>query len=194
MYSFISGKVVEKNPAYVVIDNQGIGYLINITLNTFTSIGEQAEVRLYVHLAIREDAHVLYGFYTEEERSLFLQLITVSGVGCNTTRLILSSLTVKETIDAIANNNIKAIQSVKGIGAKTAQRIIVDLHDKVSKLNIGEGEKTPFGYNTTKEEALSALMVLGFNRTSIEKALDKLLAQMENPNVEQLIKEALRLL
>jgi Holliday junction DNA helicase RuvA len=194
MYSFISGKVVEKNPAYVVIDNQGIGYLINITLNTFTSIGEQAEVRLYVHLAIREDAHVLYGFYTEEERSLFLQLITVSGVGCNTARLILSSLTVKETIDAIANNNIKAIQSVKGIGAKTAQRIIVDLHDKVSKLNIGEGEKTPFGYNTTKEEALSALMVLGFNRTSIEKALDKLLAQMENPNVEQLIKEALRLL
>ena len=121
-------------------------------------------------------------------------MITVSGVGCNTARLILSSLTVKETIDAIANNNIKAIQSVKGIGAKTAQRIIVDLHDKVAKLNIGEGEKTSFGYNTTKEEALSALMVLGFNRTSIEKALDKLLAQMENPNVEQLIKEALRLL
>ena len=194
MYSFISGKVAEKNPAYVVIDNQGIGYLINITLNTFTAIGEQAEVRLYVHLAIREDAHVLYGFYTEEERSLFLQLITVSGVGCNTARLILSSLTVKETVDAIANNNTKAIQSVKGIGAKTAQRIIVDLHDKISKLNISEGEKTPIGYNTSKEEALSALMVLGFNRTSIEKILDKLMSQMENPSVEQLIKEALRLL
>lgn len=194
MYSFISGKVAEKNPAYVVIDNQGIGYLINITLNTFTAIGEQTEVRLYVHLAIREDAHVLYGFYTEEERSLFLQLITVSGVGCNTARLILSSLTVKETIDAIANNNTKVIQNVKGIGAKTAQRIIVDLHDKISKLNISEGEKTPVGYNTLKEEALSALMVLGFNRTSIEKILDKLMSQMENPNVEQLIKEALRLL
>ena len=194
MYSFISGKVAEKNPAYVVIDNQGIGYLINITLNTFTAIGEQAEVKLYVHLAIREDAHVLYGFYTEEERSLFLQLITVSGVGCNTARLILSSLTVKETVDAISSNNTKAIQSVKGIGAKTAQRIIVDLHDKISKLNISEGEKTPIGYNTTKEEALSALMVLGFNRTSIEKVLDKLMSQMENPNVEQLIKEALRLL
>lgn len=194
MYCFISGKVAEKNPAYVVIDNQGIGYLINITLNTFTAIGEQAEVRLYVHLAIREDAHVLYGFYTEEERSLFLQLITVSGVGCNTARLILSSLTVKETIDAIANNNTKVIQNVKGIGAKTAQRIIVDLHDKISKLNISEGEKTPVGYNTLKEEALSALMVLGFNRTSIEKALDKLMSQLENPNVEQLIKEALRLL
>lgn len=194
MYSFISGKVADKNPAYVVIDNQGIGYLINITLNTFTSIGEQSEVKLYVHLAIREDAHVLYGFYTEEERSLFLQLITVSGVGCNTARLILSSLTVKETIDAISNNNTKAIQNVKGIGAKTAQRIIVDLHDKIAKLNISEGEKTPFGYNTLKEEALSALMVLGFNRTSIEKILDKLLLQIENPNVEQLIKEALRLL
>ena len=194
MYSFIFGKVAEKNPAYVVIDNQGIGYLINITLNTFTAIGEQSEVRLYVHLAIREDAHVLYGFYTEEERALFLQLITVSGVGCNTARLILSSLTVKETVDAISSNNTKAIQNVKGIGAKTAQRIIVDLHDKISKLNISEGEKTPAVYNTLKEEALSALMVLGFNRTSIEKILDKLMSQMENPNVEQLIKEALRLL
>lgn len=194
MYSFISGKIAEKNPAYVVIDNHGVGYLINITLNTFAAIGEQSEAKLYVHLAVREDAHVLYGFYTEEERSLFLQLITVSGVGCNTARLILSSLSVRETVDAIASNNIKAIQSVKGIGAKTAQRIIVDLHDKVSKLNISEGEKLPLGYNTLKEEALSALMVLGFNRTSIEKTLDKLLSQMENPNVEQLIKEALRLL
>ena len=194
MYSFISGKVAEKNPAYIIIDNQGIGYLINITLNTFTAIGEQSEVKLYVHLAIREDAHVLYGFYTEEERSLFLQLITVSGVGCNTARLILSSLTVRETIEAISCNNTKAIQSVKGIGAKTAQRIIVDLHDKVTKLNISDGEKTPLGYNTLKEEALSALMVLGFNRTSIEKILDRLMSQMENPNVEQLIKEALRLL
>ena len=112
----------------------------------------------------------------------------------NKARLILSSLTVRETIDAISNNNIKAIQSVKGIGAKIAQRIIVDLHDKVEKLNIGDIEKTPSGYNTLKEEALSALMVLGFSRTSVEKILEKLLTQMENPSVEQLIKEALRLL
>ena len=194
MYSFISGKVAEKNPAYVVIDNPGVGYLINITLNTFTSIGDQTEVKLYVHFAIREDAHTLYGFYTEEERSLFLQLITVSGVGCNTARLILSSLSVRETIEAISHNDIRVIQGVKGIGAKTAQRIIVDLHDKVVKLNISDGEKTPAIYNTIKEEALSALMVLGFNRTSVEKILDKLLSQMDNPNVEQLIKEALRLL
>lgn len=194
MYSFISGKVAEKNPAYVVIDNHGVGYLINITLNTFTLIGDQTEVKLYVHFAIREDAHTLYGFYTEEERSLFLQLITVSGVGCNTARLILSSLSVRETIEAISHNDIRVIQGVKGIGAKTAQRIIVDLHDKVVKLNISDGEKTPAIYNTIKEEALSALMVLGFNRTSVEKILDKLLSQMDNPNVEQLIKEALRLL
>ena len=193
MYSFISGTVVEKNPTYVVLDNQGIGYFINISLNTFTAIGEQQHVKLFVHLAIREDAHTLYGFYTEAERELFLQLITVSGVGCNTARLILSSMTVKEAVDAIATNNIRMIQGVKGIGAKTAQRIVVDLHDKVGKLEAG-GEISPVGYNTLKDEALSALMVLGFNKASIEKTLDKLLKQMENPTVEDLIKESLRLL
>ena len=193
MYSFISGTVVEKNPTYVVIDNQGIGYMINITLNTFTAIGEQEKVKLFVHLSIREDAHVLYGFYTEQERELFLQLITVSGVGCNTARLILSSMTVSEAVDAIATNNVRMIQGVKGIGAKTAQRIVVDLHDKVGKLETG-GEISPIGNNTLKDEALSALMVLGFNKSSIEKALDKLLKQMENPSVEELIKESLRLL
>ena len=193
MYSFISGTVVEKNPTYVVLDNQGIGYFINISLNTFTAIGEQQHVKLFVHLAIREDAHTLYGFYTEAERELFLQLITVSGVGCNTARLILSSMTVNEAIDAIATNNIRMIQGVKGIGAKTAQRIVVDLHDKVGKLEAG-GEISPVGNNTLKDEALSALMVLGFNKASIEKALDKLLKQMESPTVEDLIKESLRLL
>lgn len=194
MYSFISGTVFEKNPAYVIIDNQGIGYLINITLNTFTAIGEQEKVRLYVHLAIREDAHTLYGFYTEQERSLFLQLITVSGVGCNTARLILSSMTVKEAAEAIATSNTRLIQGVKGIGAKTAQRIVVDLHDKIGKLEIEEGEKTSPAYNTTRDEALSALMVLGFSKANIEKILDKLMKQMDNPAVEDLIKESLRLL
>ena len=194
MYSFISGTVVEKNPAYVIIDNQGIGYLIIITLNTFTAIGEQEKVRLYVHLAIREDAHTLYGFYTEQERSLFLQLITVSGVGCNTARLILSSMTVKEAAEAIATSNTRLIQGVKGIGAKTAQRIVVDLHDKIGKLEIEEGEKTSPAYNTTRDEALSALMVLGFSKANIEKILDKLMKQMDNPAVEDLIKESLRLL
>ena len=194
MYSYISGTVVEKNPAFVVIDNQGVGYLINITLNTFTAIGEKEKVKLFVHLAIREDAHVMYGFYTEQERSLFLQLITVSGVGCNTARLILSSMTVKEAVDAIAANDIKMIQSVKGIGAKTAQRIVVDLHDKVGKMDVAAAENSSAGYNTLKEEALSALMVLGFNKLNVEKALDRLIKQMANPSVEDLIKEALRLL
>ena len=194
MYSFISGTVVEKNPAYVIIDNQGIGYLINITLNTFTAIGEQEKVRLYVHLAIREDANTLYGFYTAQERSLFLQLITVAGVGCNTARLILSSMTVKEAAEAIATSNTRLIQGVKGIGAKTAQRIVVDLHDKIGKLEIEEGEKTSPAYNTTRDEALSALMVLGFSKANIEKILDKLMKQMDNPAVEDLIKESLRLL
>lgn len=194
MYSYISGLVVEKNPAFVVLDNQGIGYLINITLSTFTAIGEQERVKLFVHLAIREDAHLLYGFYTEQERSLFQQLITVSGVGCNTARLILSSMTVREAVEAIAGNDIRMIQSVKGIGAKTAQRIVVDLHDKVGKVEAAGEEKSPSEYNTLKEEALSALMVLGFSKMSIDKVLDKLLKQMTSPSVEDLIKESLRML
>lgn len=194
MYSFISGNIVEKNPAYVIIDNHGIGYMINISLNTFTAIGEQDNVKLYVHLAIREDAHTLYGFYTEQEKVLFLQLTSVSGIGCNTARLILSSMTVNEAICAISGNDAKAIQRVKGIGAKTAQRIVVDLHDKVDKLSLTDDEKSPVTNNTLKEESLSALMVLGFSRVNIEKTLDKLIQKMQNPTVEDLIKEALRLL
>lgn len=169
MYSFISGNIVEKNPAYVIIDNHGIGYMINISLNTFTAIGEQDNVKLYVHLAIREDAHTLYGFYTEQEKALFLQLTSVSGIGCNTARLILSSMTVNEAICAISGNDAKAIQRVKGIGAKTAQRIVVDLHDKVDKLSLTDDEKSPVTNNTLKEESLSALMVLGFSKVNIEK-------------------------
>ena len=194
MYSFISGNIVEKNPAYVIIDNHGIGYMINISLNTFTAIGEQDNVKLYAHLAIREDAHTLYGFYTEQEKALFLQLTSVSGIGCNTARLILSSMTVNEAICAISGNDAKAIQRVKGIGAKTAQRIVVDLHDKVDKLSLTDDEKSPVTNNTLKEESLSALMVLGFSRVNIEKTLDKLIQKMQNPTVEDLIKEALRLL
>lgn len=193
MYAFISGKVIEKNPAYVIIDNNGIGYQINITLNTFSAIGEQPNIKLYTFLQIKEDAHVLYGFYSEKEKDLFLMLITVSGVGCNTARLILSSLTVAETCNAIADGDIKVIQGVKGIGTKTAQRIIVDLKDKVKKSEISS-EIIGNAYNTIKSEALSALMILGFNKNAIEKTLDKLLKQMPDLTVEQLIKEALKVL
>ena len=133
MYAYITGKIAEKSPTYVVLDNQGIGYLINITLNTFTAIGEKEEVRLFTHEQILEDAHNLFGFFTAKERDLFELLISVSGVGCNTARLILSSLTVSELSNAIANDDVKTIQAVKGIGAKTAQRIVIDLKDKLKK-------------------------------------------------------------
>lgn len=193
MYAFISGKVTEKTPAYVVIDNHGIGYLINITLNTFTAIGEKEETRLYTHEQILEDAHNLFGFASQKERDLFELLISVSGVGCNTARLILSSLTVNELSNAIANDDVKTIQAVKGIGVKTAQRIVIDLKDKLKKSDF-QTEIFDTPNNTIKAEALSALTILGFSKAAIEKALDKLLKQMPDATVETLIKEALKVL
>lgn len=193
MYAFISGKVTEKTPAYVVIDNHGIGYFINITLNTFTAIGEKEEVKLYTHTQILEDAHNLFGFYSQKERDLFELLISVSGVGCNTARLILSSLTVSELSNAIANDDAKTIQSVKGIGTKTAQRIVIDLKDKLKKIDV-QTEIFSVPNNTIRAEALSALTILGFNKTAIEKALDKILKQNPDASVEALIKEALKIL
>ncbi len=193
MYAFISGKIAELTPAYAVIDNHGVGYFINITLNTFTAIGEQTEVKLYTHLQVLEDAHNLFGFYTVKERDMFEMLITVSGVGCNTARLILSSLTVNELSTAIANEDIRTIQAVKGIGSKTAQRLVVDLKDKVRKT---EFEEVVVGVvnNTVKQEALTALVTLGFSRNAADKALNKLLKQNPEASVELLIREALKLL
>ena len=195
MYAFISGKVAELTPAYAVVENNGIGYFINITVNTFTAIGEQEHVKLYTHLQVLEDAHHLFGFYTVKERELFEMLITVSGVGCNTARLILSSLTVNELSTAIANEDFKTIQRVKGIGTKTAQRIVVDLKDKVKKTEYLEVAAGPVvADNMSKNEALSALVILGFNRNAASKALDKLLKQNPDASVEVLIREALKLL
>ncbi len=193
MYAFISGKVVELTPAYAVIDNNGIGYFINITLNTFTAIGEQAQVKLYTHLQVLEDAHNLFGFYTTQERDLFEMLITVSGVGCNTARLILSSLTVNELSTAIANEDVRTIQSVKGIGTKTAQRLVVDLKDKVKKTDFVE-EIVGVVNNTAKNEALTALVTLGFGKNAADKALNKILKQQPDASVEIMIREALKLL
>jgi len=193
MYAYISGKLIERTPAYVVLDVQGVGYHIHISLNSFTAIGEKEHIKLYTHLSIREDAHVLYGFFTEEERALFLLLISVSGVGSNTARVILSSLTTQEAIEAIASGNVKVLQHVKGIGTKTAQRIVVDLRDKVGKA--GDSlEKTNGLYNTNKEEALSALLILGFNKVAADKVLTNTLRSDPSISVEKLIKEALRLL
>ena len=193
MYAFISGKIAEITPAYAIVDNHGVGYFINITLNTFAAIGEQTEVKLYTHLQVLEDAHNLFGFYTAKERDMFEMLISVSGVGCNTARLILSSLTVDELSTAIASEDIRTIQAVKGIGSKTAQRLVVDLKDKVKKTDFTE---TFAGMvdNTVKNEALSALVILGFSKNAASKALDKLLKQSPDSSVEVLIREALKLL
>ncbi len=193
MYAYISGKVTERTPAFVVVDNHGIGYFINITLNTFTAIGEKEEVKLYTHEQILEDAHNLFGFFSAKERDLFELLITVSGIGCNTARLILSSLTVSELSNAIANEDVKTIQAVKGIGGKTAQRIVIDLKDKLKK-NDFPTEIFATQNNTIKNEALSALTILGFNKAAADKALDKLLKQAPDASVEMLIKEALKVL
>ena len=193
MYAFISGRIAEITPAYAIVDNHGVGYFINITLNTFTAIGEQTEVKLYTHLQVLEDAHNLFGFYTAKERDMFELLITVSGVGCNTARLILSSLTVSELSNAIANEDIRTIQAVKGIGSKTAQRLVVDLKDKVKKTEYAE-EIPGIVDNTVKNEALSALVILGFSKNAASKALDKLLKRSPDASVEVLIREALKLL
>lgn len=193
MYAFISGRIAEITPAYAIVDNHGVGYFINITLNTFTAIGEQTEVKLYTHLQVLEDAHNLFGFYTAKERDMFELLISVSGVGCNTARLILSSLTVNELSTAIANEDIRTIQAVKGIGSKTAQRLVVDLKDKVKKAEYAE-EIPGIIDNTVKNEALSALVILGFSKNAASKALDKLLKHTPDATVEVLIREALKLL
>ncbi len=193
MYAFIKGKLVEKNPTSVIVEANGIGYQIHISLNTFAAIGDNEQVKLFTHLAIREDAHVLYGFAEENERALFLLLITVSGVGANTARLILSSLTTTEAIDAIALGKTHILEGVKGIGGKTAQRIVVDLKDKVGKGDL-TSEKVSSSYNTLKDEALSGLLILGFNKNAADKALDKLLKIHQEPSVEFLIKESLKVL
>ncbi len=194
MYSYIEGKLVEKNLTNVVIESNGIGYLINISLNTYSLLGDEEKCKLYTHFIVREDAQLLYGFADEEERKLFRHLISVSGVGANTARLILSSLSPNELYEAIISNNVPVLQSIKGIGSKTAQRIIVDLQDKLEKEKIPT-EKLGIQHNTKKDEALSGLIILGFNKNTAEKALNRIL-QTENKDlsVEQLIKSALKIL
>jgi len=193
MYEFLSGKLTEKNPTNVVLENNGIGYMINISLNTFSKIKDLAEAKMYIHFYVREDAQILYGFADENERELFRFLLSVSGVGASTARLILSSLTSEEVYEAITQGNAPVLQSVKGVGGKTAQRIVIDLKDKLIKAEI-ELEKVDFSHNTLKEEALSGLLILGFNKMAAEKALNRILKQGEVSSVEELIKEALKAL
>ena len=194
MYDFIQGKLVEKNPAYAVVEANGIGYLLNISVHTYSMLKEDERCTLYTHLVVREDDMLLYGFADKAERELFRQLISVSGVGVNTARIILSSLAPNEVITAIAGGDAVLLQRIKGIGAKTAQRIIIDLKEKVSRELIPH-EKSGFMHNTTKEEALSGLIILGFPKMLADKALNKII-ELEGTGltVEQLIKHALKVL
>ena len=191
MITQIRGRLVEKNPTYVVVDCAGVGYMLHISLQTFSALSDDENVRLFAHLSVREDAHTLYGFISKTEREVFKLLISVSGVGPSIARTMLSSMSSEKVQNAIASENVTLIQSVKGIGLKTAQRVIVDLKDKILK-TFDIDELSLNTNNTNKEEALSALEVLGFNRKQSEKAIAVILKDSPNETVELLIKKALK--
>ena len=191
MITHIKGRLSEKSPTNVVIETNGIGYWINISLTTFSQIPDQENIKLFTHLQIKEDSHSLYGFYTQKEREIFRLLISVSGVGTSTARTMLSSLTPDQVIDAISSNNVSIVQSVKGIGSKTAQRLIIELRDKVLKI-YDIDEAFADSNNTTREEALSALEVLGINKKSAERLVDKIIKDNLDITVEEIIKETLK--
>ncbi|MGB5459095.1 MAG: Holliday junction branch migration protein RuvA [Eudoraea sp.] len=191
MITHLKGRLVEKNPTYVVIECAGVGYFVNISLHTFSKITDSENIQLYTHLQVKEDSHTLYGFAENSEREIFRLLLSVSGIGSNIARTMLSSLTPLQIKNAIACGDVPTIQAVKGIGAKTAQRVILDLKDKVLKI-YNLDEVSPNLNNTNKEEALSALEVLGFARRQSEKAVDKVLSQDPTLSVEDIIKQALK--
>ncbi|HLN52713.1 MAG TPA: Holliday junction branch migration protein RuvA [Lentimicrobium sp.] len=194
MYAFLQGVIESINPATVVLNCNGIGYDISISLNTYSLVKGKNECRLLTHLVVREDAHILFGFANEDERMLFRHLISVSGVGANTARLILSSLTPADVTEAIVNGKVAVLQKVKGIGGKTAQRVIIDLKDKLVK-DSGIKEILGTAHNTTRDEALSALTLLGFNKSMAEKTVDKIIQEEGAAiSVEYLIKSALKMM
>lgn len=194
MIDYIKGEIAELTPAYVVLETAGIGYYVNITLPTFTSLGDKTASKLYVFESIREDAHVLYGFLKQSERQLFLLLISVSGIGANTARVIMSSYTAQEIQEMIASGNVNALNAIKGIGIKTAQRIILDLKDKIVKGVEGTdlANFTPSANSEEKEGAVAALVMLGFAQAPSQKVVDKILKEQPLLKVGQLIKIALQ--
>ena len=191
MYEFITGDIVEKTPTYIVLETGNIGYYINISLFTYSLLPGQNPCQLFIHQIVREDAHILFGFINREERVVFRQLISVSGVGANTARLILSSLGPKEIQQAINEGDVVTLQSIKGIGAKSAQRIIVDLQGKIT-IGAEADQLFPEQSNTLRDQALSALVNLGFARKTVEKVLGQILQGDDEYSVELLIKEALK--
>ena len=191
MITHIQGKLVEKNPTDVVIDCNGVGYLLNISLNTYSQISDQENIKLYTHLQVREDSHTLFGFSSLAEREIFRLLISVSGIGASIARTMLSSLTPKQVREGIATEDVALIQSIKGIGLKTAQRTVIELKDKILKV-YDIDDVSISQNNTSKEEALSALEVLGFNKKQAERVIDKIVTSQPEANVETIIKEALK--
>ena len=194
MIYHLNGRLIEKHPTHIVIECGGVGYLVSISLTTFEALPDDETLFLNIHMVVREDSQTLYGFATKEERSMFLLLISVSGVGANTARLILSAMDSAAASEVIASGDVDAMKKVKGIGAKTAQRIIIDLRDKVGVSTGGGGAKSEisFQHNTVKNEALMALTTLGFDKSRVEKTLEQILDEADNDySLEALIKQAL---
>jgi holliday junction DNA helicase RuvA len=191
MIAHIQGKLVEKNPTEVVIDCSGVGYHINISLHTYSLLPNTDQIKLFTYLQIKEDAHTLFGFFEKSEREIFKMLLSVSGIGASIARTMLSSLEPKQIIQAIASGDVGTVQSIKGIGVKTAQRVILDLQDKVLKL-YDLDEVSMVLNNTNRDEALSALEVLGFVRKSSEKVVEKIIKEDPDATVESIIKKALK--
>ena len=190
MISHLSGKLVSKSPTSLVVECNGIGYEVNISLNTYSWVIYSEQIKIYTHLQIREDSHSIFGFFDELERSVFRLLISVSGIGANTARTMLSSMPPNKVIESIQSDNVVAIQSIKGIGAKTAQRVIIDLKDKVLNL-IDDNEFNVSPNNTQREEALSALSVLGYPIKQTQRIVDSLINAEPDMPVERIIKNAL---
>lgn len=193
MIDYIKGEIVELSPAHIVLEAANIGYLLNISLGTYSELNGKTIAKLYVYEAIREDAHTLFGFLNKEERDLFLLLISVSGVGANTARVILSSLAPNELQNAILTGNVSLLKSVKGIGAKTAERIIVDLKDKVAKVEISSKDIS-IADNILSDEAVAALVMLGFGQVPAQKAVRNVIEINPQLKIEEIIKQALKLL
>lgn len=191
MYEFIRGAIAEINPASIIIETSGIGYFVNISLNTYSKLNGKKEARLLLHQVVRDDAHILYGFSDKSERDLFRNLISVNGVGTSTAIMMLSSLNPDELVAAVTTENVIVLKAVKGIGVKTAQRIIIDLKDKLGKLQ-ESGQISLSADNTIRNEALSALVMLGFVKKDTEKIVTKILQEQPESKVESVIKQALK--
>lgn len=192
MIAHLQGKLVEKNPTDIIVECNGVGYFLNISLHTFSQLPSEENIFIYTHLQVREDAHTLFGFMQKSEREVFRKLISVSGIGASTARTMLSALTPSQVIEAIIHENVTVIKGVKGIGSKTAQRVIIDLKDKLGEISADVNEIITSSRNTHKDEALSALETLGYTKKQSEKVVDRIIKNDAEASVETIIKLALK--